>query len=364
MRECTRCQGEGGLLVRPSKRLLHEHRRRCAEAMSARAPPLPPPGRQRVPCSACGGCGLVPGELPPPCTPHKVVIVGGGIGGAAAALALRQRGVCAVVHERDGSFEARSQGYGLTMQQGANALRMLGLENEGVFSIAHHSFLPDGTMLGSYGRAIHERTREAMGNGRGAEQRRNAHVPRQQLRARLLRELPAEALRWGSRLEACNIADGGGELLGIRTQAAWDPNSYCPGRTGSRRRRPHTTLTPASYRPHTALIPPSYRPHTGRTPPSYRPHTTLIPPSYRPHTALIPPSCRGNVWQWSHSPGLRDIAGGVFNGVKCPSRHSFPPLSRHRRGRTLFRRHGAPSAARGCRWHLVDGPRAGDVSPG
>ena len=34
------------------------------------------------------------------------------------------------------------QGYGLTMQQGATALKQLGLPNEGVFSVAHHSFKP------------------------------------------------------------------------------------------------------------------------------------------------------------------------------------------------------------------------------
>ena len=73
------------------------------------------------------------GALPstdPSCT---VAIAGGGIGGAALALALRQRGIHAVVHERDASFEARSQGYGLTMQQGATALKTLGLPNVGVF---------------------------------------------------------------------------------------------------------------------------------------------------------------------------------------------------------------------------------------
>ena len=39
------------------------------------------------------------------------------------------------------------------MQQGATALKQLGLPNEGVFSVAHHSFLPDGSLIGSYGRA-------------------------------------------------------------------------------------------------------------------------------------------------------------------------------------------------------------------
>ena len=62
------------------------------------------------------------------------------------------------------------------MQQGAHALRRLGLENSGVFSVAHRSFLPDGTAIGGYGRALHASTRDALGNGRGDAQRRNAHI--------------------------------------------------------------------------------------------------------------------------------------------------------------------------------------------
>jgi len=55
-----------------------------------------------------------------------VAIVGGGIGGIALAAALQHRGVPCAVYEKDSSFEERRQGYGLTMQQGARALRSLG----------------------------------------------------------------------------------------------------------------------------------------------------------------------------------------------------------------------------------------------
>ena len=54
-----------------------------------------------------------------------VAIVGGGIGGL--ALALGRVGVRSVVFEKDGSFGARSQGYGLTMQQGMRTIRRLGI---------------------------------------------------------------------------------------------------------------------------------------------------------------------------------------------------------------------------------------------
>ena len=56
-----------------------------------------------------------------------VAIVGGGIGGLALALALGRVGVRSVVFEKDGSFGARSQGYGLTMQQGMRTIRRLGI---------------------------------------------------------------------------------------------------------------------------------------------------------------------------------------------------------------------------------------------
>lgn len=139
-----------------------------------------------------------------------IAVIGGGIGGAAVTLALRQRGLLATLYEKDASFAERAQGYGLTMQQGANALRHLGLPNTGVFSLSHSSFLPDGTLIGSYGRAVHERTRDTLGNGRGDNQRRNAHIPRQALRQALLDELPAEAVRWDQRLERLELVSSRG----------------------------------------------------------------------------------------------------------------------------------------------------------
>ena len=45
-------------------------------------------------------------------------------------------------------------------------------------------------------------TAAALGNGRGDQQRRNAHLPRQALRATLLRGLAQGTVRWGHRLAA------------------------------------------------------------------------------------------------------------------------------------------------------------------
>ena len=178
---CVRCGGTGEVEIKPSRQALHKHRQAAAAACAAGGPAPPRPSRRRVPCPACSGDGLQAGPPPVPLgdEPPTVAIIGGGIGGAALALALQQRGVAVRVYERDRSFAQRAQGYGLTMQQGANALSELGVPNEGVFSTAHHSFLPDGQLIGSYGRAVHASTKGVAGNGRGDRQRRNAHIPRQ-----------------------------------------------------------------------------------------------------------------------------------------------------------------------------------------
>jgi hypothetical protein len=98
----------------------------------SRAQSPPPPPLKVLPCKCCQGTGLVPtadGELPTPYpNAPTVAIVGAGIGGAALALALQQRGVKVQLYERDASFAARKQGYGLTMQKysGGTALSHLG----------------------------------------------------------------------------------------------------------------------------------------------------------------------------------------------------------------------------------------------
>ena len=199
-RACDVCAGEGGVYGRSNKR-------RGGERKTLRRP-----------CGRCRHTGLIEGPLPEPrvcATPEDrahvglVAIVGGGIGGAAAALALQQRGIPVVLYERDADFEQRAQGYGLTMQQGANALAQLGVPNQGVFSHTHRSFLPDGTLLGEYGRAVHTKTREQMGNGKGDAQRRNAHIPRQALRRTLLAPLRPGTVRWGKTLSRYDVdADG------------------------------------------------------------------------------------------------------------------------------------------------------------
>ena len=209
-RMCLACMGDGRTIGKPTKKA--QHKRKSGQQ--------PTVARTSRPCTSCEGVGLVVGDpvsdssTSPLCNGEdvQVAIVGSGIGGAAAGLALQQRGIRVALYERDNSFDERAQGYGLTMQQGAQALRLLGLPNEGTFSHTHHSFLPDGSSLGSYGRAIVYKDQPEMGNGKGAAQRRNAHIPRQALRSNLLSALRGDVIHWGRQLERFE-EDGSGVTL-------------------------------------------------------------------------------------------------------------------------------------------------------
>lgn len=204
-----------------------------------------------VKCDECSGAGVVscdPGVVAEAQTAAArraapvVGIVGGGIGGLALALALQQRGMRAVVYEKDSSFNMRSQGYGLTMQQGGAALKQLGLDmdSESISSTAHFSFTPEGKVIGCYGRRLRAQqakkpttwTPETPGyelaidsllagtptpekvdkdtaskHGRKSNKKRkqhkgnqNRHIPRQRLREMLYEALLPGSVRWGHKL--------------------------------------------------------------------------------------------------------------------------------------------------------------------
>jgi salicylate hydroxylase len=141
-----------------------------------------------------------------------VAIIGGGIGGAALALALHQQGISFTLYEKDAAFDARAQGYGLTLQQGGRALQRLGVELAGVSSRAHFSFLPSGELLGAFGRALYGggcRAGGGGGGGGGAPRRSNVHVPRQALRSALLARVPPPLIHWGARLVGLEPEAGG-----------------------------------------------------------------------------------------------------------------------------------------------------------
>lgn len=195
---CPGCGGAGTRLV-ASKR-----------DRSARAAPLLQ--KNRVACKQCAGDGVVPNVVSTgalaldEATDNRplIAIIGGGIGGAAAALGLQQRGMRAVIFEADGSFDERAQGYALTLQQGNAALRRFGMSMsaDGIVHRAHISMDQHGNQLGRFGDGRQRPSDDDRPGGDGRAQRGNLLVSRQQLRARLLAELLPGSVRWGHRLVA------------------------------------------------------------------------------------------------------------------------------------------------------------------
>ena len=167
--------------------------------------------------------------------PPLILISGCGIGGAALALALQQRGLHYLVLERDSSFHERRQGYGLTIQQGRMALAKLAIEHlqhESVNSRANISLDKTGKVLGHYGREKREKdekdkehasaessptpipspTAEMDASSSSSTSTvpistcsrqsssltsHNFHLPRQTLRSALIEKIRPECIRWG-----------------------------------------------------------------------------------------------------------------------------------------------------------------------
>jgi 2-polyprenyl-6-methoxyphenol hydroxylase-like FAD-dependent oxidoreductase len=152
-------------------------------------------------CSKCCGSGLIPSTNPP--TPDienypHIAIIGGGIGGIALAVACLHRGIPFTLYERDNNFEARSQGYGLTLQQASKAIEGFGITSldEGVISTRHLVHTTDGKVIGEWG------TRKWIQyDVKTSSKRSNIHIARQSLRLALLEQLGGnDAVQWGHQL--------------------------------------------------------------------------------------------------------------------------------------------------------------------
>jgi 2-polyprenyl-6-methoxyphenol hydroxylase-like FAD-dependent oxidoreductase len=152
-------------------------------------------------CLNCSGTGLVASSHKPHVNkvayPH-VAIIGGGIGGVALAVACMHREIPFTLYERDASFDARSQGYGLTLQQASTAISGLGLFSlkDGVNSTKHVVHTPEGKVIGEWGmrKQINNDTKKP-------PKRTNIHIARQSLRLALLEQLKDhESVKWGYQL--------------------------------------------------------------------------------------------------------------------------------------------------------------------
>ena len=142
----------------------------------------------------------------------RIVVAGGGIGGAAAALALQSAGFDVLMLEADASFDARKQGYGLTIQ-GTGATQSLGisLARDDAPSTSHYTFSADGRILGFFAEAFNAASKDRRKCGNSG---RFVHVPRQALRARLIEKVRPDSIRWGCKLASFECTGGSDSKVG------------------------------------------------------------------------------------------------------------------------------------------------------
>lgn len=200
---CNECQGRG----KKSRGLSDKARRQYQHALDQfektngkGTAPIRPKAHQHT-CLNCNGSGLIPSDNHPEADtenyPH-VAIIGAGIGGVALAVACLHRGIPFTLYERDANFAARSQGYGLTLQQASKAIEGLGIFslNEKVISTRHLVHTTEGKVIGEWG--IRKWLQQ---DAKKSSKRTNMHIARQSLRLALLEQLDGhDTVQWGHQL--------------------------------------------------------------------------------------------------------------------------------------------------------------------
>lgn len=197
---CPECQGKGKIARDPSKKQRYVYQQELAAFENNKRTTAPePPQKNLDKCLSCEGSGLQVSEDITPInnTYPTVAIIGGGIGGTALAVACLHRGIPFMLFERDESFDARSQGYGLTLQQASRAIKALGIPSltDGVTSTRHVVHNPEGKIIAEWGM----RRWNVLHNEKSTK-RKNIHIPRQSLRLALLENLPNDSIHWGHKL--------------------------------------------------------------------------------------------------------------------------------------------------------------------
>lgn len=200
---CLACKGQGKKRNRIRKKVklqyqiaLDQHQK-----TNGKTPvPTPPKGHLST-CSDCKGSGLIRTDSPTPTDKKnypQVAIIGGGIGGVALAVACLHRGIPFTIYERDTSFNARSQGYGLTLQQASKAMEGFGIPslNDGIVSTRHIVHNTKGEIIGEWGMR-----KWLQSNEKTTPKRTNIHIARQSLRRALIEQLGGHAIiKWGHQL--------------------------------------------------------------------------------------------------------------------------------------------------------------------
>ena len=194
---CTECQGLGKQKRRIKKKIQLRYQAALAvfeQSTGEGTPPIRPEGTFFI-CPDCAGSGIIAAEnypIPDTNYPH-VAIIGAGIGGIALAIGCLHRGIPFTIFEKDGSFNERSQGYGLTLQQARKTLENFGIFNleNGIISNHHVVHAPDGKIVGQWGMRKWLGTVEKFTTQNNI-QRSNIHIARQNLRLQLLQQLGGE----------------------------------------------------------------------------------------------------------------------------------------------------------------------------
>lgn len=213
---CSDCQGRGKISKRLRKKVRLSYQRELQQFENNNSEGIAPvrPKAHLDACSHCKGSGLIGSTTQAFAVtgpdkenyPH-VVIIGGGIGGVALAVACLHRGIPFTLYERDSGFDVRSQGYGLTLQQASRAIEGLGILplDAGLVSTRHVVHNTDGKVLGEWGIR-----KWVPSDNKKLPKRTNIHIARQSLRLALLKQLGGDdAVQWGHQLiDFTQSADG------------------------------------------------------------------------------------------------------------------------------------------------------------
>ncbi len=200
---CSSCKGEGKVTRQLSQKKIAAFQIKLQKYEASGGKGIKPklPTRNIDTCSACEGSGLQRSESPVSADFNafpNIAIIGGGIGGVALAVACLHRGIPFTLYERDESFNSRSQGYGLTLQQASKAIEGLGVFSltGGVTSTRHVVHTPEGKIIGEWG--LRRWKREFIEK---TSRRRNVHIARQTVRQLLLQNLESsQSMKWGHTL--------------------------------------------------------------------------------------------------------------------------------------------------------------------
>jgi len=216
---CQECKGRGKKRRRIRKKVRLQYQRALDHFEKTKGEGTTPvrPRGHLYSCLNCCGSGLLPSTSHPIADkenyPH-VAIIGGGIGGVALAVACLHRGIPFTLYERDSSFGARSQGYGLTLQQASKAIDGFGVFSlkEGVISTRHVVHTTKGKVIGEWGMR-----KWMQSDVKTSPKRTNVHIARQSLRLALLEQLGGhDAVQWGHQLVDFNECRGEGVDLSFQ----------------------------------------------------------------------------------------------------------------------------------------------------